>query len=114
MPSSSGSGQSLWRVVIAQILHLVRRHEVLVHATLEVALAQHAALVVVHSAVGAQAAQVRLHNVLAFGIVIEREGAALGSAGAPSAGAQRRWANRVGGVRCGFCDDLTSAGSAEC
>jgi hypothetical protein len=114
MSGSSGSGQSLWCVVVTKILHLVRRHEVVVHATLKIALAQHATLVVVHSTVGAKAAQVRLHNVLALGIVVKRERAALGSAEAPSAGAQQQRASRNMGVRCGFCDDLTSAGSAEC
>jgi hypothetical protein len=114
MSSSSGSGQSLRCIVVTQILHLVGSHEVVVHATLEIALAQHATLVVVHSTVGAKAAQVRLHNVLALGIVVKRERAALGSAEAPSAGAQQQRASRNMGVRCGFCDDLTSAGSAEC
>jgi hypothetical protein len=90
MSSSSGSGQSLWRIVVTQILHLVGGHEVVVHATLEIALTQHAAFVVVHSTMGAQAAQVRLHNVLALGIVVEGERAALGSAKAPSAGAQQQ------------------------
>lgn len=78
--SSGGGSQSLWSVVETKILHLVGRHEILVHATLEVALAQHAALFIVHAAVGAQAAEVRLHDVLAFGIVVERKRAALGSA----------------------------------
>jgi hypothetical protein len=71
--SSGSSGQGLWCIVVTKVLHLIGSHEVVVHATLEIALAQHAALVIVHSAVGAQAAQVRLHNVLAFGIVVERE-----------------------------------------
>jgi hypothetical protein len=114
MSSSSGSGQGLWCIVVTKILHLVGSHEIVVHATLQIALAQHAALIVVHATVGAQAAQVRLHDVLALGIVVERERAALGSAEAPSAGAQQRQSNRVLGVRCGLCDDLTSAGSAEC
>jgi hypothetical protein len=114
MSSSSGSGQSLRCIVVTQILHLVGSHEVVVHATLEIALAQHATLVVVHSTVGAQAAQVRLHDVLALGIVVERKRAALGSAEAPSAGTQEQRASRLMSVRCGFCDDLTSAGSAEC
>lgn len=56
MSSGGGGSQSLWSVVKPKILHLIGRHEVLVHATLEVALAQHAALFVVHAAVGAQAA----------------------------------------------------------
>lgn len=80
MSSSGGGSQSLWSVVETKILHVVGRHEVLVHAALKVALAQHATLVVVHAAMGAQAAKVRLHNVLTFGIVVERKGAALGSA----------------------------------
>jgi hypothetical protein len=87
MSSSSGSSQSLWRIVVTQILHLVRRHEVVVYATLKVALAQHTALVIVHSTVGAQAAQVGVHDVLALSIVVERERAALGSVEAPSANA---------------------------
>lgn len=70
----------MWCVVEAEILHLVGRHEVLVHATLEIALAQHAAFIVVHATMSAQAAEVRLHNVLTLGIVVERERAALGSA----------------------------------
>jgi hypothetical protein len=114
MSSSGGGGESLRCVVVTQILHLVRSHEVVVHATLQIALAQHATFVVIHSTMGAQAAQVRLHDVLALGIVVERERAALGSAEAPSAGAQQQRATWLVSVRCGFCDDLTSAGSTEC
>jgi hypothetical protein len=55
--SSSGSGrQRLWCIVVTQILHLIGGHEVVVHATLQIALAEHPALVVVHATVGAQAA----------------------------------------------------------
>jgi hypothetical protein len=56
--SSSGgsSSQRLWCIVITQILHLVGSHKVVVHATLKIALAQHATLIVVHSTVCAQAA----------------------------------------------------------
>jgi hypothetical protein len=54
--SSGSSSQCLWCIVITQILHLVGSHKVVVHATLKIALAQHATLVVVHSTVCAQAA----------------------------------------------------------
>jgi hypothetical protein len=52
--------------------------------------------------------------MLAFSIVVERDRAALGSAEAPSAGAPERRASWRKSIRCGFCDDLTSTGSAEC
>jgi hypothetical protein len=48
------------------------------------------ALVAIHSSVSAQVAKVRLHDVLALGIAVVREGSALGSAKASSVGAQEQ------------------------
>ena len=67
---------------IPQVLHLVRRHQASFHATAQVSLAQLAALGRVDSTGGFEAAEVLLHERLAFGVVVEREGAFGGRVGA--------------------------------
>lgn len=60
---------------VPQVLHLVRRHQAPLHATAQVVFAKLAALRRVDSAGGLQAAKVLLHQRLAFGVVVQREGA---------------------------------------
>jgi len=67
---------------IPQILHLVRCHQAPLHATAQVALAQLTALGRVDSTGGLEAAEILLHERLAFGVVVEREGAFGGRVGA--------------------------------
>ena len=63
------------------------------HPTLQIPFAQFPALLGIDAALAAQAAQVLFHEGLAFGVVVEREGASFG--------------------RNGFADDLAAAGAAE-
>jgi hypothetical protein len=67
---------------IPQVLHLVRRHQASFHATAQVALAQLATLGRVDSTSSLEAAEVLLHERLAFGVVVQREGALCGRVGA--------------------------------
>jgi hypothetical protein len=70
-------------LAIPQILHLVLRHQAPLHATVQVPFAQLSALGRVDPAGSFQASQVLFHQGLAFGVVVEREGAFRGWIGAP-------------------------------
>lgn len=69
-------------LAIPQILHLIRRHQTSLHATVQVAFAQLATLGRVDSAGSFEAAQVLFHQRLAFGVVVEWERAFGGRVGA--------------------------------
>jgi len=71
----------LLQILKSKILHRVRRHQIPLHPALQIPLTQRPTLVVIDSFVRTNAAQVLLHDGLTFGIVVEREGAALGWGG---------------------------------
>ena len=86
---------------IPQVLHLVRRHQPPLHATAEVVFAQLAALRRVDAAGGLEAAEVLFHERLAFGVVVEGEGAFCWRVGAANFDAGAGGAE--GGHFGGFC-----------
>jgi hypothetical protein len=76
LPLPNTTRSRLLQILKPKILHRIHRHQIPLHPTLQIPLTQLSAFIVVDSLVAADAAEVLFHDVLAFGVVVEGEGAA--------------------------------------